>query len=233
MKRGSFAAFFVGVAVVLAGCKKGEQPSQQMGAMGMGGADYTVVVKSTWTAATHPLEYPAAGPLSGPHFSGIIGASHNAGYAVFAEGTPPTPGLERLSEEGKHNPLDDEIRAAIAAGTAGILVETGPLRDFNDSLVATVHVDSLHPMVSMVMMVAPSPDWFTGVSNVNLMENGQWVAAKTFDLLAWDSGGDDGTTYKAPDMDTNPKKPTSRGMTPHFVINGSVVPVGTLTITRQ
>jgi len=65
------------------------------------------------------------------------------------------------------------------------------------------------------------------------MENGQWVAAKTFDLLAWDSGGDDGTTYKAPDKDTNPKKPTSRGMTPHFVINGSVVPVGTLTITRQ
>jgi len=232
MKRGFSAALVVGVAVVLGGCKKGEQPAQQMGTMS-GGADYTVVVKSTWTAATHPFEYPAAGALTGPHFSGVIGASHNASYGVFADGTPPTAGLERLSEEGKHTPLDDEIRAAIAAGNAGVLVETGPLRDFTDSLVATVHVDSLHPMVSLVMMVAPSPDWFTGVSNVNLMENGQWVAAKTLDLLAWDSGGDDGATYKAPDMDTNPKKPTSQGMTPHFVINGAVVPVGTLTITRQ
>ncbi len=234
MKQGSVAGLVLGIAAALSGCRKGEQPAQQAGSsMGGEGADYRIVVKSTWTAATHPFEYATAGALTGPHFSGLIGASHNAGYTVFAEGTPPTPGLERLSEEGKHNPLDDEIRAAIAAGTAGVLVESGPLRDFSDSLVATIHVDSQHPMVSLVMMVAPSPDWFTGVASVPLMENGQWVAATTVDLIAWDSGGDDGTTYKASDRDANPKQPASRGMTPHFVVNGSVVPVGTLTITRQ
>ena len=233
MNRGSLAAFILAFAAVVAGaaCKKGEQPAQQ--ATAMGGADYKVVVKSTWTAATHPFEYPEAGVLTGPHFSGLIGTAHNANYSIFAEGTPPTPGLEHLSEEGKHTPLDQEIQAAVAAGNAGMLVETDALRNFNDSLIAVIHVDSLHPLVSMVMMVAPSPDWFTGISSVNMMENGQWAATRTFDLIGWDSGGDDGTTYKAPDMDTNPKKPTSRAMTPHFVINGTVVPVGTLTLTRM
>jgi hypothetical protein len=233
MNRGSLAACILACAVVVAGaaCKKAEQPAQQ--ATAMGGADYKVVVRSTWTAATHPFEYPEAGVLTGPHFSGLIGTAHNANYSIFAEGTPPTPGLEHLSEEGKHTPLDQEIQAAVAAGNAGMLVETDALRNFNDSLIAVIHVDSLHPLVSMVMMVAPSPDWFTGISSVNMMENGQWAATRTFDLIGWDSGGDDGTTYKAPDQDTNPKKPTSRANTPHFVINGTVVPVGTLTLTRM
>lgn len=199
----------------------------------MGAAEYTIVLKGTWTAANHPLEYPRANPLTGPHFSGLIGASHNATYSIFQEGVLPTPGLERLSEEGKHTPLDEEIKAAVAADQVGMLFETGPLRDFNDSLVTTVRVDDAHPIVSLVAMIAPSPDWFTGVANVNLMENGAWASSRTLDLVAYDSGGDDGTTYKAPDRDNNPKKPTSKAATPHFVVNGVAVPVGSVTFTKK
>jgi hypothetical protein len=197
-----------------------------MAGMAMEPAEYTVVVKSTWTKTNHPFEYPSANPISGPHFSGVIGAAHNASDSIFSEGSMPTPGLERLSEQGKHDPLDAELNAATAAGTAGPLFETGPLREFTDSLVGTVKVDSAHPMVSLVMMIAPSPDWFTGVNNVNLME-------KTLDLLAYDSGGDDGTTYKASDKDTNPKKPTSKAATGHFVVNGVAVPVGSVTFIKK
>ena len=225
------------VALAILACSKEEMPatedSSKMAGMVMGPAEYTVVVKSTWTKENHPFEYPSANPISGPHFSGVIGAAHNASYSIFAEGTSPTPGLERLSEQGKHDPLDAEINAATAAGTAGPLFETGPLREFTDSLVGTVRVDSAHPMVSLVMMVAPSPDWFTGVSNVNMMENGMWVGTKTLELLAYDSGGDDGTTYKASDKDTNPKKPTSKASTPHFVVNGVAVPVGSVTFIKK
>jgi hypothetical protein len=199
----------------------------------MDAAEYTIVLKSRWTAQNFPLEYPAAGALTGPHFSGIIGATHDSSYAIFAEGTLPTPGLERLSEEGKHSPLDEEIRSAIASSKAGVLFESGPLRDFADSLVVSVKVDPAHPYLSLVAMVAPSPDWFTGVANVNLMENGAWAASRTLDLSAYDSGGDDGTTYKAPDKDNNPKKPTTKNMSKHFVMNGQPMPVGTVTITRK
>ena len=190
-------------------------------------AEYRIVVKSTWTARTHPFEYP-----SGAHFSGLIGASHSARYELFELGSLPTPGLERLSEEGKHSPLDDEIHAAIKAGSALAMFETGGLKNFRDSLVATVQVDAKHPMVSVVAMIAPSPDWFTGASSVNLAASGGWVPARTLILYAFDSGGDDGTTYKAGDRNTNPKKPTSRAATRHFVVKGKAIPVATLTFTR-
>lgn len=65
------------------------------------------------------------------------------------------------------------------------------------------------------------------------MENGAWVPSRTVSLHAYDSGGDDGITYKAADRDTNPKKPTSQAMTRHFVVNGVAVPVGTVTFTRK
>jgi hypothetical protein len=134
------------------------------------GAEYTVKFTRTWTEKTHPFEYPEAGLVSGPHFSGLIGASHGDGYAIFKEGTPPTPGLEKLSEEGKHTPLDKEIMAAIQAGKAGALFETGPIRDASKTETTKVHVTDKFPMVSAVAMIAPSPDWFAGAANVNLKE---------------------------------------------------------------
>jgi hypothetical protein len=163
----------------------------------------------------------------------MIGASHNAKYSIFGVGHRPTPGLERLSEEGKHSPLDNEIKAAIGQGTALMEFESGGLKNWKDSMVATVRVDPAHPLVSVVNMVAPSPDWFTGVAGVSLAEHGVWVEHRTYSLLAYDSGGDDGTTYKAPDKDTNPKKPTTRAATRHFVIHGDVRPVGTVTFVRK
>jgi hypothetical protein len=200
-------------------------PARQV--MPTGPAEYRIVVKSIWTPATHPYEYP-----TGAHFSGLIGASHNAKYSIFAVGRRPTPGLERLSEEGKHSPLDDEIDAAITAGNALAKFETGNLKNFKDSLVTTVRVDPAHPLISVVNMVAPSPDWFTGASSVNLAENGAWIRTRTLTLPAYDSGGDDGKTYKAPDRNTNPKKPTTRATTRHFVVKGKVKPVAVLVITR-
>lgn len=200
-------------------------------AYGEEGAEYTVTFKRAWTEKTHPFEYPPAGLVSGPHFSGLIGASHGDGYAIFKEGTPPTPGLEKLSEEGKHSPLDKEIMAAIKAGKAGALFETGPIKDASKTETTKVRVTDKFPMVSAVAMIAPSPDWFAGVANVNLKEGGKWVQTKTVELFPMDSGGDDGTTYKAPDKDTNPKKKTTKAATRHFVIDGRTPAVGTLTFT--
>jgi hypothetical protein len=220
------------VLLCVAACGKGSKsaaPAPPAAAsMPTGSAEYTVIVKSTWTKVSHPFEYP-----SGAHFSGMIGASHNAKYSIFAIGRRPTPGLERLSEEGKHSPLDTEIRSAIDQGSALMMFESGGIKNWRDSMVATVRVDSAHPLVSVVNMIAPSPDWFTGASDVNLANDGAWITRRTVTLYAYDSGGDDGTTYKAKDKDTNPKKPTTRAATRHFVIKGRVKPVATVTFVRK
>lgn len=199
-------------------------------------ARYQVVFSSRWTEQSHPLEFP--GPkfagLSVAHFSPIIGASHAPGYALFAEGSAPSPGLENLSETGKHSPLDAEIKSAMASGAVLALLENAdPLKDFGKTLTTEVPVDGAHPQVSLVAMIAPSPDWFAGVRDVSLVEDGQWVAEKTVDLLPYDSGGDDGTTFRADDADTNPKKPTSSQKgNPHFVVGGKLLPVASVTFKK-
>jgi hypothetical protein len=197
-------------------------------------ATYEVTVTPLWTPDRFPVEYPKAGLLTGPHFSGVIGATHDGSFTLYKVGNLPTPGLERLSEMGKHDPLDAEIKAAIARGVVGSLFESDPNKDLTKATQKfTVTVDAVHPIVSMVEMIAPSPDWFAGVADVNLMEGGAFAAEKTVDALAYDSGGDDGTTYTADDVDTNPKKPTSAASAKHFAKNGNAMPVARITFKRK
>jgi hypothetical protein len=179
-------------------------------------ASYEVTVTGLWTADRFPVEYPKAGVLTGPHFSGVIGTSHNGKFDLFKLGAQPTPGLERLSEEGKHSPLDAEIKDAIGRGLAGALFESDPIKDFAKPVTSTVRVTTAYPEVSAVAMIAPSPDWFAGVAGVSLMEGGKFVAEKTVEMFAYDSGGDDGDTYTAADRDNSPKKATAKGSAKHF-----------------
>jgi hypothetical protein len=229
----------------LSGCKpKAEETvaatpeaasSDSMGAMATsqsGPIRYKVELIPLWTKANFPFEYPDTSLIHKPHFSGLIGTGHNADYHIFAEGQMPTPGLERLSEEGKHDPLSAEIQAAIAAGNALALSESEPLKDFSQTATIELTVDDVHPMASIVAMIAPSPDWFAGVGDLNLNEGGTWVATKTVDVNAWDSGGDDGTTFLADDKDNDPKKPTTLNKSRHFLKDGQPLPVARLTFTR-
>jgi pentapeptide MXKDX repeat protein len=199
-------------------------------------ARYQVTFSSRWTEKDHPFEYPSPKfvGLSVAHFSPLIGASHGPGYALFAEGAMPSAGLERLSETGKHDPLDAEIKTAITTGQAFSLVESAePLKDHSKTEMAEVAVDGKHPNVSLVAMIAPSPDWFAGARDVSLVENGQWVAERTIELFPYDSGGDAGTTYRADDADLAPKHAiASLAGDPHFTVDGKLLPVATVTFKK-
>jgi len=200
-----------------------------LGSPAFGGetANYTVRVNATWTAKSHPLDYPGDA-----HFSGIVGATHNGAFHIFKDGGTATDGLEALSERGAHSPLDKEIKAVIATGKAGALFESDPLFSFPGTLGATFTADTAHPLVSVGMMVAPSPDWFTGVSSVPLHTAKGWVETVTLPLWVWDAGTDFGTTYHADDADTQPRQTTRLNASPHFLGKAGLKPVGTITFTR-
>jgi len=190
---------------------------------------YQVTFERIWSDQTHPQDFPLLA-----HFSPVIGLTHNGEYEPFAAGATASAGIEHLCEEGKHQPLDGEIRAAVAAGTAGALIETmEPLRSVPGKAVATFEIDAAHPMVSIAAMIAPSPDWCAVASDVSLRENGEWVKQQTLVLEAWDAGTDSATSYRALDDDTQPRGKLSLNTSPYFVQNGKRVAVGTVTFVRQ
>jgi hypothetical protein len=190
---------------------------------------YQVTFERTWSSETHPADFPLLA-----HFSPVIGVTHNGKYDPFHAGGTATPGLERLCEEGKHQPLDAEIRAAVASGAAGALIQTpDPIRSVPGKGVATFEIDAAHPEVSIAAMIAPSPDWCAVAADVALYDNGQWVAKKTLTLEAWDMGTDSAKSYRALDDDTQPRGAIQPSESPYFVRDGKRIPVGTVTFVRQ
>jgi hypothetical protein len=75
-------------------------------------------------------------------------------------------------------------------------------------------------------MLAPSPDWFFGVSALDLCEGGRWAAERTVELFAYDAGTDSGPSYKSPDADTQPREPIRRIETPPFRVGGALRAAG-------
>jgi hypothetical protein len=191
------------------------------------GVRYRVTVEGTWTATSHPHEYP-----SDAHFSWLTGATHDEGYRLFEAGAIATPGLEALAEQGELSPYDAEIQAAIAEGSAAALFQARPVDRMPGSTTFEIALDERHPLVSLVAMIAPSPDWFTGVAAVRLLKDGDWIAEETLILEAWDAGTDSGATFKAPDADSTPREAVRLLDSEHFTQDGKIVPVGTVTFRR-
>jgi hypothetical protein len=192
-------------------------------------ARYQVRFERTWSSDTHPADFPLLA-----HFSPVIGATHGDGFELFQAGGTATPGIEKLCEEGKHQPLDQEIRGAVTSGRAGALIETSdPIRDVPASAEAVFEIDAAHPKVSIAAMIAPSPDWCAVATDVVLAENGSFVAEKTAVLYAWDAGTDSATTYRALDADMQPRGPMQPNESAYFVRGGTPVPVGRVTFVKQ
>jgi len=53
-------------------------------------------------------------------------------------------------------------------------------------------------------MLAPSPDWYTGIVNLNLYKNNKWVDEMTVKGVVYDAGTDSGVTYKSANLKTDP-----------------------------
>ena len=188
---------------------------------------YRVTFASTWSVQTHPEGFPASA-----HYSGLHGVTHHASWSLWRPGGTATPGIERMAERGKSSPLKDEIRDAIRAGHAGVEIRGDTLRRSPGSLSMEFRVTREFPLVSLVAMLAPSPDWFVGVAALSLCQDAVWAAERRVELFAHDAGTDSGRSYEAPDADTQPREPIRRMEAPPFLVAGELRAVGTLTFKR-
>ena len=63
-------------------------------------------------------------------------------------------------------------------------------------------------------MVAPTPDWFVGVSDVSLRNGDVWVQTLTVNLHPYDAGTEEGSGFSLGNPATNPQQAIT-------LINGS------------
>ena len=191
-------------------------------------ARYEVVFVSTWSATTHPYKYPNGAS----HFSGLIGATHKSNLRLWDSGGIATPGIESMAESGSKSELKDEIMSAIDDGSAEFQLSGGGIGSSPGKVTLDFEISQSSPFVTLVSMIAPSPDWFVGVSALNLIEQGQWVEELVIPLFAYDAGTDSGSNYTSDNNDTSPQGDISRLQKRPVLVDGEIPPLGSFTFKR-
>ena len=196
MRKALFGSASVAVLVLCAACSMADTATE---------ARYRVTFSATWSAATHPTNFP-----SRPHFSGLVGATHLGDVRIWESGEIASDGIELMAETGGKSELLHEIEHLIEDGEAYGELSGGGLSTSPSVVRLEFDAVSTHPFVTLVSMLAPSPDWFVGVSALPLMEDGTWRERVEVDLRLYDAGTDNGTIYTAANADTNPAQPITR-----------------------
>ena len=189
-------------------------------------ATYTVTFTGKFTddALASGVSVP-----SGEHFTTFIGAVHNGSVTFWSDGGTASAGIESMAEVGGTSNLKSEINAASSNALAVIEQSIA----FGGTATATVDITLTtdHPRVTLLTMVAPSPDWFVGVSGLSLLdEQGDWLASRTVNLYPWDAGTEEGTEFSLSNPATSPQGVITslRGMGKF-----SNEAIATLTFTRR
>ena len=189
-------------------------------------ATYSVTFQGTWTTTVTSDGLP-----SGAHFTTLIGSVHNAGVTFLREGGMASAGVELMAELGGTSTLANEVRAAEPDALSVVQGSGGNIGPTGSSTINMVTLGTDHPRVTLLTMVAPSPDWFVGVSGLSLLDaQGDWLASRTVNLYPWDAGTEEGTEFSLNNSATSPQETiTSLRGTGKF----SNEPIATLTFTRQ
>lgn len=172
--------------------------SDPFGLFGPEEAVYEMTIRTYWTQETHEEYF-----VSNAHFSDpvIWVADTNP---VFTIGDAASAGMEEMAEEGLTRELKDELEE---------LTTQDAIQEFHildrleaqDEVTQRVNVDRDHSVVSLVSMIAPSPDWFVAIEGVNLLEDGRWREEFTLQTIALDAGTEDGVALSIDNEATQPQ----------------------------
>src|SRR5262245_34731584 len=169
-------------------------------------AQYRVTFNSTWNSVDHPYDFP----VGNAHFSSLIGGTHNANVTFWQPGELASSGIEIMAERGGTSPLAAEVQTAITAGTALSVISGGRIDSSPGMATATFQMRDDFPLVTLVSMVAPSPDWFVGVTAMPMRPSGRWLDRAVVDLWPYDSGTDHGVTFTSADIEAEPHVPIAQ-----------------------
>lgn len=209
---------------LLGACKKNETETGQFSE-----STYKFTITGLWQTPQFSVP-PSA------HFTYFVGLIHDEKTSIWREATLASPGIEAVAEVGNALPLSIELDSLVANKKA-IAVVSIPPPSPTGNISRSVYFNSNFSHISFVSMIAPSPDWFVGVKNLNLYRNDQWLDDTTVQLYVYDAGTEDGDVFAYNNPATVPQQPIqlltpAKGM---VLANGnpSLAPIAQVRITKQ
>lgn len=161
-------------------------------------ATYTLEVTGKWSSPDFTV--PA-----GVHFTSFAGMVHNTNGELWKPGKLATKGVENIAETGSTTAILLEIDSVIRSKNAlSLILFTPP--GATGTKKATLYCNSNYSLVSFASMLAPSLDWFIGLSGLNLYSNNKWVSDTTVQLFVFDAGTEDGDIFGYNNPPANPQQ---------------------------
>ncbi|XP_046872063.1 spondin-2a [Hypomesus transpacificus] len=205
-----------------------------------GPASYILVFSGHWSPQTFPKQYPLFRPPA--QWSKLIGVTHNRQFRLWQEGGLASPGVQSFAEVGVTVEVVKGARDARKRRAVGAMYRTAGIANGIGHSSTELLLQPRSPLLSLMVKVIPSPDWFVGVDSFNLCEDGQWKQEVTLDLHPFDAGTDSGFTFSSPNFPTSPPENITQitSQMPNHPANSfyyprltELPPIASVRITRQ
>lgn len=185
--------FVISSALALAGC--GGSTGAKLDAR------YRVRFINNWTQTNFPIQFPA-----NAHLTGMVGATHTENIKFFDVGAMATIGVKNVAETGSKTELLNEVAQEVNRGFADAALSGNGVNFGVAETTMEFSMRTSHPRVTLLSMLGPSPDWFTGVQGILLYVENNWLSNLVIPLKVYDAGTDDGSTFNSPNLVSSPAR---------------------------
>ena len=177
-----------------------------------GSAKYGVIFKNLLTNDSFG-DLPGF-PSTGLVFSPLAGVSHSNRQSFFTIRGFASKAVEQIAETGNNSEFISLAETLRKEGQGVLsIVDVGAPTQPGEATSLILKVDCEHPFLTVLGMIAPSPDWIVQINNRNTFDEstGKFVNSTSGNLIAYDAGVDDGREFTPPlaldlDLPTVPQK---------------------------
>ena len=189
-------------------------------------ATYDITFTNYWNDIDH-------GPLpSNAHYSKLVGANHNSNVVFLENNSLASIGIENVAEDGVNTNFQNDVTTQKTNGNAEQYINGNSLFLSSGSTIEIngLEVSDSFPLLTLVSMIAPSPDWMLFINSLELRDVSGWKPSISVDLYPYDAGTEEGSTYNMTNLETIPQDVITslRGIAPF-----NNTKVATLSIVLQ
>lgn len=169
--------------------------------------------KVTFTNLLTPTNFRGLIPDTGLVFSPLAGVTHSNRLSFFTVRGFANKPVEILAETGVNTRYIRFAKRLRSQGRGVLsIVDAGAPTMPGKSTSLIVRVDCKHSFLTVLGMIAPSPDWIVQINNRNMFDTktNKFIRSDRGTLIAYDTGVDDGREFTPPldlslDLPTKPQ----------------------------